>query len=98
MLSSITYCSYIAFSLITTSCELRGPFLTLGSEPQGFGFPTGRTPDDNQTPGLEGVQTMTDVAFVPWQGPHQVLMTARDDAAGALVVRREPLQDTLLPL
>jgi hypothetical protein len=29
---------------------------------------------------------MTDVALVPWQGPHQVLMTARDYASGALMV------------
>src|SRR5215470_9676529 len=54
-----THCCYIGFSLITTSCKLRGPFLTLRSEPQGFGFPTGRTPNDNQAPGLEGLQTMT---------------------------------------
>jgi hypothetical protein len=87
----------MAFSLITTSCELRGPFLTFGSEPQGFGFPTGRTPDDKQAPGLEGLQTMTDGALVPGQGPHQVLMTARDHAAGTLVVRRSPREDTFLP-
>src|SRR5712691_2403713 len=29
----ITHCCYIAFLLITTSCELRGPFLTLRGEP-----------------------------------------------------------------
>jgi hypothetical protein len=31
---------------------------------------------------------MTAVALVPGQGTHQVLMTARDHAAGTLVVRR----------
>jgi hypothetical protein len=87
----------MAFSLITTSCELRGPFLTLRSEPQGFGFPTRRTPDDNQALGLEGLQTMTDVALVPGQGPHQVLMTAPEHATGALVVRPSPWQDPRLP-
>ena len=40
---------------------------------------------------------MTHVALVPWQGPHQVLMTARDHAAGALVVRRQPVEDMFLP-
>jgi hypothetical protein len=83
-----TPCSYTVFSLITTSRKLCGPFLTLRGEPQGFGFPSGRTPDDNQAPCFEGVQTMTDVAPVTWQGLHQVLMTTRDQASGALVVRR----------
>jgi hypothetical protein len=41
---------------------------------------------------------MTDVALVPGQGPHQVLMTAPDHATGALVIRRSPLQDLFLPL
>ena len=68
---STTSCFYIQFPLITTSCKLRGPFLTLRSEPQGFGFPAGRTPDDNPAPRLKGVQTMTDVALVPWQGAHE---------------------------
>jgi hypothetical protein len=40
---------------------------------------------------------MTDVALVTWQGTHQVLMTARDHASGALVVCRYPLKDTFLP-
>ncbi len=40
---------------------------------------------------------MTDVALVPWQGPHQILMTARDDASGALMVHRQPLEDMVLP-
>jgi hypothetical protein len=97
MLCALTYCFHIVFPLITTSCKLRGPFLTLRGEPYGFGFPAGRTPDDNQAPGLEGVQTMTDVALVPWQGPHQILMTAREHASGALVVRRQPLEGPLLP-
>jgi hypothetical protein len=40
---------------------------------------------------------MPDVALVPWQGSHQILMTARDHAAGALVVRREPVEDPFVP-
>jgi hypothetical protein len=40
---------------------------------------------------------MIDVALVPWQGTHQVLMPARDHTAGALVVRRSPLQDPFVP-
>jgi hypothetical protein len=88
MSCATTHCYYAAFLLITTSCKLCSPFLTLWGEPQGFGFPTGRTTDDNQAPCLEGVQTMTDVALVNWQDTHQILMTARDHASGALVVRR----------
>jgi hypothetical protein len=88
MSCAATHCCYTTFSLITTSCKLRGPFPTLWGEPQGFGFPAGRTLDDNQAPCLEGMQTMTDVALVPWQGSHQILMTTRDHAAGALMVRR----------
>jgi hypothetical protein len=76
---------------------LRNPFLTLRSEPQGFSFPAGRPPDDNQAPSLEGLQTMTNVALVTRQGTPQVLMTARDHAAGALVVRRQPVEDMFLP-
>src|SRR5262245_61013392 len=41
MSCAITHCCYTAFDLITTSCELRGPFLTLRGEPHGFGFPAG---------------------------------------------------------
>ena len=48
-------------------------------------------------PGFEGVQTMTDMALVPCQGPHQVLMTAREHTLGALVVRRQPWEDMFLP-
>jgi hypothetical protein len=81
-----THCCYIVFSLITTSCKVRGPFLTLRSEPQGFGFPTGRTTEGNQAPGLEGLETMTDVPLVTRHGTHQVLMTTPDHTAGALVV------------
>jgi len=40
---------------------------------------------------------MTNVALVTRQGTHQVLMTARDHAAGALVVRRPPVEDMFLP-
>src|SRR4029450_7233958 len=87
----------MAFPLITTSSNLRGPFLPLRGEPHRFGFPAGRTPDNNQAPCLEGLPTLTDVALVPWHAPPQLLMTARDHAAGALVVRRSPWEDPLLP-
>ena len=40
---------------------------------------------------------MTAIALVPGQSPHQVLMTARDHAAGALMVRRQPLEDLFVP-
>src|SRR6516164_1438763 len=73
-----------------TNGKLRGPFLPLRGEPHGFRFSARRPADDKQAPGLEGVPTMTDMALVPCQGPHQVLMTARDHAASALMVRRQP--------
>src|SRR5207244_6270781 len=57
MSCATSHCYYDTFLLITTSCELWSPFLPLWGEPQGFGFPTGRTPDDHQAPGLEGLQT-----------------------------------------
>jgi hypothetical protein len=40
---------------------------------------------------------MTDVALVTRQGTHQVLMTTPDQAAGALVVHSEPLEELFLP-
>jgi hypothetical protein len=40
---------------------------------------------------------MTDVALVPWQGTPQLLMTARDPAAGPLMVHRHPLEETFVP-
>ena len=40
---------------------------------------------------------MTDVALVTWQGPHQILMTTPDRAAGALVVHRSPVADLFVP-
>jgi hypothetical protein len=52
-----THCCSIVFSFITASCKVRGPLLTLRSEPQGFGVPTGRTPEGNQAPCLEGLET-----------------------------------------
>src|SRR5262249_445945 len=40
---------------------------------------------------------LTAVALGPGHGTHQVLMTARDQAAGTLVVRREPLEEPFVP-
>ena len=76
--------------------QVARPILTLWSEPQGFGFPPGERPMTIR-PRASRVWTMTDVPLVARQGPHQLLMTARDHAAGALVVRRSPVQDTFLP-
>lgn len=92
-----TSCVDTYVPVITTSCPLGGPGLPLRSEPQGFGFPAGRTPHDHQAPDLTGLQTMTDGALVPWQGRHEVLMTARAHAAGARVLRRSPVEEPLVP-
>ena len=96
MFGATPHCHSMAFSFSTTSCKRCGPLLPLRREPPGFGVPTGRTADDKQPPDLKGVQTRTAVALVPWQETHEVLMTARDQAAGALVVRREPWQETFV--
>src|SRR5262249_41240539 len=93
----LTHCGYLACSLITTSCKLGGPFLPLRGEPHGLGFPAGRTPADKQAPSLEGPQTMPAMALVSGQSPPPVLMTARDHAAGALMVRRQPWQARCVP-
>jgi hypothetical protein len=87
----------MALPFITTSSKLRGSLLPLRGEPHGCGFPAGRTPDNNQAPCLEGLQTMPEVALVPWHGSHQLLMTAREHAAGALVVCRSPWEERFLP-
>jgi hypothetical protein len=47
MSCALTYCRYTVFPVITTSRKLRDPLLTLRGEPYGFGFPAGRTPDDD---------------------------------------------------
>lgn len=86
-----------AFLFITPSCARRGPLLPLRGEPQGCGCPARRTTDDHQAPGLEGLQTLPPVALVLWHGSHAARMTAREHAAGALVVRRSPLPETFVP-
>ena len=77
-----------SFPLNHNFLKLGGPILPLRREPQGFGLPAGRTTNDNQAPCFKSLQTMTDVALVTWQGTHQILMTARDHAAGTPVVCR----------
>jgi hypothetical protein len=90
---ALTHGCSIVFLFITTSCELRGPFLPLRGEPHGFGVPPGRTTKNHQAPGLESRQTMTEVARVPGHGTHQVLRTAREHTAGALVGHSSPVAD-----
>ena len=92
-----THGCYLVFSFITTSCKVRGPFLTLRGEPEGCGLPTGRATDDNQAPCLEGLETMTAVALVPRPGTSQVLRTTPSHAAGALVVHRSPVEELFVP-
>ena len=61
----LTHCCYKGFSLIPPSSQVRSPFLPLRREPQGVSFPAGRTTANDQAPGCEGMQTMTDVALAP---------------------------------
>ena len=84
--------------LITTSCKLGDPFLTLWGEPQRFGFPTRRATNDHPAPLFQGPEAMTDIALVSLQGAHEFLVTARDLPLGPLVVGGQPAQDTLLQL
>lgn len=97
-LCATTICFYRAFLLITTSCELEGPFLTLWREPQGFGFPARRATNHNPAPLFQGLQAMTDIALIALYGAHEFLVTARDPPLGPLVVGRQPAQDTLVQL
>jgi hypothetical protein len=82
------------YSLSTTFCKLRGPFLAFRGEPQGFGFPAGRTPNDDQPSCLERPQTATDIAFVTRQDPDQLVVTARHPRT--LLIRGHPVEDTFV--
>jgi len=86
------------FSLITTSCNLEGPFLTLASEAQGFGFPAGRAANDNPASRFQGVETMADIALIALEGAHQFLVAARDPPLRPLVVGGQPVQNMLVQL
>ena len=98
MVYALTICFYRVFLLITTSCNLEGPFLTFVSEPQGFGFPTRRAVNDNPAPRFQGAETMTDIALIALEGAHQCLVAARDPALRPLVIGGQPAQDMLLQL
>ncbi len=95
---TLIICLYRRFLLITTSCTLAGPFLTLWGEPQGFGFPTGRAANDQPAPRCPGVEAMTDIPLIPQEGAHQFLVAARAPALRPLVGGGEPAQDPPVPL
>jgi len=95
---AITICFYRAFLLITTSCNLEGPVLTLAREPQGCGLPACRAANDHPAPRFSGAQAMADMALIALEGAHQFLVAARDPALGPLVIGSQPAQDTLLEL
>src|SRR5262249_47279237 len=98
MSCAITVCFYRHFLLITTSCHLEGPLLTLVREPQGCGFPARRAVNDNPAPRFQGAETMTDIALIALEGAHQFLVAAREPALRPLVVGDQPAQETLLQL
>jgi hypothetical protein len=87
---ALTFCFPRPFFLITTSCNLEGPFLTLASEAQGFGFPARRTAHDNPAPRFQGAETMADIALIALEGAHQFLVAARDPALRPLVIDGQP--------
>jgi hypothetical protein len=74
--------------IITTSCKLRGPFLTFLGEGQVFRLLTGRTANDQQAPQLKSPETVADVTLIALEGSHQLLMTARYQSTGPLVIGR----------
>jgi hypothetical protein len=99
MLSSpITLCFYKLLLLITTSCKLAGPFLTLWGKPQGFGFPTGRAVNDKPALRFQGAAAMTDIPLIALEGAHQLLVAARDHTPGALGIDSHPAEDPFLEL
>jgi hypothetical protein len=99
MLSSpITLCFYKLILLITTSCKLAGPFLTLWGKPQGFGFPTGRAVNDKPALRFQGAAAMTDMPLIALEGAHQLLVAARDHTPGALGLDSHPAEDPCLEL
>jgi len=95
---AITVCFYVSLLLITTSCNLAGPFLPLSGEHQGFGFPARRAAHDKPALRFQGAETMADIALVSLQGTHQFLVAARDPALRPLVVGGQPVQNTFLQL
>jgi hypothetical protein len=95
---AITACFSVICYLITTSCKLEGPFLTLRGEPQGFGFPARRATNDKPAPHFQGAEAMADMAFIPLESTDQLLVATRDPALRPLVIGDQPAQDTLLEL
>jgi hypothetical protein len=89
-LCATTICFYSVFLLITTSCKLGSLFLPLWGEPQGFGFPTRRAPNDHPAPRFQSPEAMTDAALVPLEGADEFLMATRDPAVRPLVVSSQP--------
>jgi hypothetical protein len=98
LLCPINICFYIPFFLITTSCTLAGPFLTLWGKPQGFSFPTGRAANDKPAPRFQGAEAMADIPLVALEGAHQLLVATRDYTPGALGIGSQPAEDPFLEL
>jgi hypothetical protein len=89
----ITLCFHDLSILITTSCKLEGPFLTLSGQHQGFGFPARRAANDNPAPRFQGAKAMAEIAL---KGADQFLVAARDPPLRPPVIGGQPAQDTLL--
>src|SRR2546421_11103526 len=99
MLSYLTtICSYKLSLLITTSCNLVGPFLPVWGQPQGFGVPTGRAANDQPAPRFQGAEAMTDIPLVALESAHQLLVAARNHTPGTLGIGRQPTEDPFLEL
>ena len=95
---AITVCFYVSLLLITTSCNLAGPFLPLSGEHQGFGFPARRAANDNPAPDFQRAETMAEIALVSLQSAGQLLVAAGDPALGPLVIGGQPAENPLLQL
>jgi hypothetical protein len=99
MLSYLTtICFYRRSLLITTSCNLAGPFLPLWGKPQGFGFPTGRATNDKPAPRFQGAEARAEIPLVALESTHQLLVAARNHTPGALGIGSQPVEAPCLEL
>ena len=92
----LIYCLYACYILFTTLCNFRGHFSAFRSEMQRVRLATRRAINDDQAPGGQRVQAMTDIALIMSQRLHQFSMTHGDHSIGALILREQASQDMAL--
>ena len=78
------------------SRKLVCPFFACRCQLEGFRFPAVRPHDHQEPSGLQGAQTMTDIALVPLEAADEILMTTRDHPTRPLLIRGEPGEPAFL--